>query len=79
MSTVLDDKAISQDADAPARPRPLALTDAQWDIVQRAAEPLHPRDRGAYLEAVAELLREVEIGDGAVARAAREALVSKYR
>jgi hypothetical protein len=34
---------------------PIALTDDQLDIIRRAAEPLHPHDRGAYLETVAEL------------------------
>jgi hypothetical protein len=27
--------------------RPIRLTDDQMDIIQRAAEPLHPRDRSA--------------------------------
>jgi hypothetical protein len=40
---------------------------------QAAASPLHPHDRSAYLERVAELLRGRELGDGIVARAAREA------
>ena len=43
------------------------------DIVRRAAEPLHPHDRRAFLQTVAELLNGHEIGDGVVARAAREA------
>jgi hypothetical protein len=54
-------------------PNPIALTDDQLDIIQRAAEPLNPHDRGAYLETVAELLNGHELGDGIVARAAREA------
>jgi hypothetical protein len=52
---------------------PLRLSDDQLDIVRRAAEPLNPHDRGAYLETVAQLLNGHEIGDGLVARAAREA------
>jgi hypothetical protein len=52
---------------------PISLTDHQLDILRRAAEPLHPRDRGAYLEMVADLLNGHEIGDDAVARAAAEA------
>ena len=52
---------------------PIALSDDQLDIVRRAAEPLHPHDRGAYLQVVAELLNGAEIGDGLVARACREA------
>jgi hypothetical protein len=54
-------------------PSPLALTDDQLSIIQRAAGPLHPHDRSAYLETVAELLNGHELGDGIVARAAREA------
>jgi hypothetical protein len=53
--------------------RPLALSDRQLTILRDAAEPLHPRDRGAFLQTVAELLDGEEIGDGAIARAAREA------
>jgi hypothetical protein len=52
---------------------PIALTDEQLDIVRRAAEPLHPQDRRAFLLVVAELLNGHEIGDGVVARAARDA------
>jgi hypothetical protein len=52
---------------------PLRLSDDQLDIIRRAAEPLNPHDRGAYLETVAELLNGHELGDGIVARAAREA------
>jgi len=50
-----------------------ALTDAQLAAIQQAAAILHPHDRGPYLEKVAELLNGREIGDGLVARAAREA------
>jgi hypothetical protein len=57
------------------QPPPIALSDEQLDIIRRAAEPLHPHDRGAYLEAVAELLNGHELGDGVVARAAREAQI----
>jgi hypothetical protein len=56
-----------------SRTRPLALSDDQLFVIQRMAEPLHPRDRGAYLLRVAELLGACEIGDGAVARAAARA------
>ena len=52
---------------------PLRLSDDQLDAIFRAAEPLHPSDRGPFLEAVAALLQGCEIGDGAVSRAAREA------
>ena len=34
----------------------IGLTDEQLLAIQRAAGPLHPQDRGPYLEKVAELL-----------------------
>jgi hypothetical protein len=37
------------------------------------AEPLHPAQLSAFLQRVAELLNGQEIGEGTVARAAREA------
>jgi hypothetical protein len=54
-------------------PKPLQMSDDQLTAILRAAEPLQPHDRGPFLEAVAALLQGCEIGDGAVARAAREA------
>jgi hypothetical protein len=43
----------------------LRLTDAQLDAVLRAAQPLAPADRGAFLEALAQALAGYqEIGDG---------------
>jgi hypothetical protein len=36
--------------------KPIALTDGQLLAIQRAADPLHPQDRGPYLEKVAEML-----------------------
>ena len=30
--------------------KPIALTDGQLLAIQRAADPLHPEDRGPYLE-----------------------------
>jgi hypothetical protein len=53
--------------------KPIALTNSQLLTIQRAAGPLHPQDRGPYLERVAELLRGHELGDGLVGRVAREA------
>ena len=50
---------------------PLALTDAQLDIIRNFAEPLEPGQRGAYLERVAALLGDREIGDGIVSRMAQ--------
>ena len=53
--------------------KPIGLTDEQLLTIQRAAAPLHPQDRGLYLEKVAEMLSGHEIGDGLVGRVAREA------
>ena len=53
--------------------KPIGLTDEQLLTIQRAAAPLHPQDRGPYLEKVAEMLNGHEIGDGLVGRVAREA------
>jgi hypothetical protein len=61
-----------------SKPQPLAISDDQMTIVLRGAEPLHPHDHGPYLEAVAELLRGREVGDGLVSRAVREAQ-GRYR
>jgi hypothetical protein len=38
----------------------------------RAAQPLHPHDRGAFLEKVAPRLNGLQLGDGFVGRVARE-------
>ena len=57
--------------------KPIALTDSQLDQV--SAEPLHPHDRGPYLQKVAELLNGHEIGDGLVGRVAREAQLQFLR
>jgi hypothetical protein len=49
--------------------KPLALSDAQLDIVFRMAAPLLDVDRSAFLEDVARALGELsEVGDGVVAR-----------
>jgi hypothetical protein len=52
---------------------PIALSDDQLQTVMLHAEPLPPQDRDRYLHRVASLLHGVAIGDGAVARAARQA------
>jgi hypothetical protein len=52
---------------------PLALTDSEMQIVLSIGSPIDPSARSAYLEDVAkELNGLVEIGDGAIARIARE-------
>jgi hypothetical protein len=57
---------------------PLRLTDSQLDVVRAFAEPIHITDRDAFLQRVAALLRDVEIGDGAVHRACEKAQL-EYR
>jgi hypothetical protein len=51
----------------------MPLSDRQLAAVQAAAWPLQPKDRQAFVEAVAKELREVvEPGDGDVHRAIRK-------
>ena len=52
---------------------PIALSDSQLEIIVSHAEPLPAADRSRYLHRVAALLHGQEIGDGAVAGAARQA------
>jgi len=59
---------------------PLALSDDQLASVMASAEPLHPRDRAAYLQRVAELLDGHSVlGDGLVNRCARQAFAELFR
>jgi hypothetical protein len=52
---------------------PIRLSDPQFDAVMRAAQPLQPADRSAFLRAVAHRLRGVvDPGDGEVGRVVRE-------
>jgi hypothetical protein len=51
----------------------IRLTDNQLSIITLAAEPLHPGDRGPFLQRVATLLNGHELGDGVISRAARQA------
>jgi len=55
---------------------PIKLSDSQLDAVMRGCAPLQPDARSAFLEAVAEHLRDREIGDGtvylAIAKAQKE-------
>jgi hypothetical protein len=54
--------------------KPIALTDDQLATIKQAAQPLHPNDRGPYLERVAGMLQgHQELGDGIVSRAAKAA------
>jgi hypothetical protein len=67
--------ALPKGAHAPGLPSPpVRFTDAQLDQVMRCAQPLHPRVRVAFIEAVANALRGKELGDGVVFRACREVL-----
>ena len=51
----------------------LKLTDEQLATITRAAAPLHPVDRGPFLEVIAGRLRGIAVlGDGKVARVARD-------
>jgi len=51
----------------------ISLSEKQLDILMRAAEPLLPGDRVAYLQRVAQLLHhQPELGDGLVSRCARQ-------
>ena len=60
----------------PARNRatmPLSLSDAEFAAVQTAAAPVHPMQRGTFLEALAkELERHPVIGPGLVHRCAAD-------
>jgi hypothetical protein len=52
---------------------PLSLTDAEYDAVMQAAAPIHPRQRDAFLKALAvELERHPVVGPGLVHRCAAE-------
>jgi hypothetical protein len=59
-------------------PKPISLSDSQLDAVMRACAVLPPHDRSAFLSALAHQLRGEEIGDGAVFRAIRELLHSRF-
>jgi hypothetical protein len=48
---------------------PLALTDDQLRQIMHAARPLRPRDRDAFLRALAAELHGREIGPGSLGRA----------
>jgi hypothetical protein len=52
---------------------PLHFTDRQMRLLRELAAPLAPSQRSAFLQEVARRLHGVELGDGAVAQAAREA------
>jgi hypothetical protein len=55
--------------------QPISLSDSELTIVMRAAAPLHPIERVAFLNAIATRLRsEPVLGDGLISRVARELL-----
>jgi hypothetical protein len=52
---------------------PLALNDSEFAAVQAAAGPIHPLQRGAFLQALAvELEKYAVVGPGVVFRCAAE-------
>jgi hypothetical protein len=52
---------------------PLALSDDEYSAVQAAAAPIHPLQRGAFLQALAvELERHPVVGPGLVHRLAAD-------
>ena len=51
----------------------LRLTDQQLKVLRELAAPLAPSQRSAFLPDVARRLHGVELGDGTVAQAARDA------
>ena len=59
-------------------PRPIAISDSQLDAILRAAAPLQPIERSAFLSALAHRLRhELEPpGDGALFRLIKETIRS---
>jgi hypothetical protein len=59
--------------------RPISLSDDQLQTIMECAAPLQPRDRSAFLEAVAAQLRGKELGDGLVGRVCREVAATYYR
>jgi hypothetical protein len=52
--------------------KPIHLSDTQLEQIVRAAAPLAPNDRSAFLTDVATALHGQALGDGAVFRAIRE-------
>ena len=60
-------------------PMPLALTDDQLQQIFRAARPLRPRDRSAFLQMIADRQRDhLEPGDGELFRIVAEAQRAFY-
>ena len=52
--------------------KPIHLSDSQLEQIMRAAAPLAPNDRSAFLTDVAAALHGQALGDGAVFRVIRE-------
>ena len=52
--------------------KPIHLSDSQLEQILRAAAPLAPNDRSAFLADVAAALRDQALGDGTVFRVIRE-------
>jgi hypothetical protein len=59
--------------DKPSSPIPLSFSDDQLDQIFRAAAPLEPAERAAFLEDLASVLRQTpHQGDGHLYRTIRE-------
>jgi len=50
----------------------ISLNDDQLTTITKAAEALHPRDRTAFMKAVAARLQDQVIGNGIIGRLCRE-------
>jgi hypothetical protein len=57
----------------------LKLTNENLDTLRTAAAPLDPRDRGRYLEAVAEAMRDHPNPDGGEFHRVCRAIASRFR
>jgi hypothetical protein len=57
----------------------LKLTNENLDTLRTAATPLDPRDRGRYLEAVAEAMRDCPNPDGGEFHRVVHAIARRFR
>jgi hypothetical protein len=60
-------------------PVPISFTDSQLDELFRLARPLQPQCRIAFMEILADKLRDrVDVGDGELNRIAREVIKANH-
>jgi hypothetical protein len=57
----------------------LRLSDENLDTLQTAAAPIDPRDRGRFLESIAEALRDRPDPDGGEFHRVCHAIASRFR